>query len=153
MSEEKRILFQSKAAPEFRFLSNFHICRIQDVFANWFDSVEHMYQTYKATNSEDYEFVYSSKTPSEARKRGQQIKVSDRWDEMKDSTMEMCVRFKFAQNPDLAEMLLATDGFELVEFAPWDKQGSYWGVNREGKGENKLGKILMKVRDELKEKK
>lgn len=147
--EEKRILFQSKTTPEFRFLSNFHLCKIQDVFANTFDSVEHMYQTYKATNREDYDFVYSSKTPAEARTRGQKIKAHANWDEIKDGTMEMCVRFKFVQNAELREMLLATEGFELVEFAPWDKHGSYWGVNKEGKGENKLGKILMAIRDQL----
>lgn len=158
MSDEKRILFQSKAAPEFRWLSNFHLCKItwtaQEGLRD-FHSVEHIYQCFKATTSEDFEHVYAAMTPSEARKRGQAITCGPKWEEQRDAVMEMCVTQKFKQNPELLEMLLLTDGFELVEFAPWDKHGpSYWGVNKEGKGENKLGKILMKVREDLlKEKK
>lgn len=152
MSDEKRILFQSKAAPEFRWLSNFHLCKIEHM-GHVYHSVEHMYQCCKATNPEMFDMIYAATTPSEARKLGQSVTLSPRWDEDKDTFMEMCVLQKFEQNPDLAEMLLLTDGFELVEFAPWDKQGSYWGVNKEGKGENMLGKILMTVRARLKEKK
>lgn len=149
--ENKRILFQSKGAPEFRFLSNFHLCEIKDVFDKKYHSVEHMYQCLKANNEEDWNKVYASRTPADARKNGQSLTLSPRWHDDKDTFMEMCVLMKFSQNKDLQEMLLATDGFELVEFAPWDKQGSYWGVNKEGKGENKLGQILMTVRARLKE--
>jgi hypothetical protein len=43
-------------------------------------------------------------------------------------------------------MLLATGGEDLIESAPTD---SYWGVGRDGKGQNKLGKIIERIRDEL----
>lgn len=146
---DNRILFQSKGFPEFRFLSNFHLCRIEEG-GYVYHSVEHLYQSLKATTGDDWKKVYDCKTPSEARKVGQLIKAHDTWDQIKDDCMLRCLRIKFHLNEDLGKMLLETDGFELVEFAPWDTQGSYWGVNREGKGENRLGKLLTVVRDELK---
>jgi hypothetical protein len=54
---------------------------------------------------------------------------------------------KFEQNPDIAEMLMATEGFELVEYAPWGD--TFWGVGKDHEGKNNLGKILMKIRGEL----
>ena len=46
----------------------------------------------------------------------------------------------------LKEMLLATGNEELIEGNLWND--TYWGVCN-GKGQNKLGKILMRVREEL----
>ena len=69
---------------------------------------------------------------------------------LKDGVMLTALREKFGQNADLAEMLLLTDGFELIEFAPWGD--TYWGVDKNKVGRNMLGKLLMIVRDELKEK-
>lgn len=44
-------------------------------------------------------------------------------------------------------MLLATGAEELIENAPTDY---FWGCGRTGSGKNKLGHILMRVRQELK---
>ena len=55
---------------------------------------------------------------------------------------------KFTQNEELKEKLLATENEELVEGNTW--HDTYWGVcNRRGK--NKLGKILMRIREELRD--
>jgi hypothetical protein len=43
-------------------------------------------------------------------------------------------------------MLLATGDEELIESAPTD---TYWGVGRDGTGRNKLGQIMSRIRDEL----
>jgi predicted NAD-dependent protein-ADP-ribosyltransferase YbiA (DUF1768 family) len=59
--------------------------------------------------------------------------------------MEELVRRKFA-DPELAEKLLATGDEELVEGNTWNDR--FWGVCR-GEGRNELGKILMRVRAEL----
>ena len=56
------------------------------------------------------------------------------------------VRAKFDQHPDLAQKLLATGDEELVEGNDWGD--IYWGVYK-GHGKNMLGKILMRVRAEL----
>ena len=59
------------------------------------------------------------------------------------------VRAKFDQHPDLAQKLLETGDEELVEGNTWGDR--YWGVCG-GKGKNMLGKILMRVREELRRK-
>jgi predicted NAD-dependent protein-ADP-ribosyltransferase YbiA (DUF1768 family) len=54
------------------------------------------------------------------------------------------LRQKF-QNPELREKLLCTGKLELIEGNYWGD--TYWGVCR-GVGENRLGKLLMLVREE-----
>ena len=64
--------------------------------------------------------------------------------------MEEVVRAKFTQNPDLAARLGATGTMPLVEGNSFGD--TIWGVDaKTGKGENNLGKILMKVRAELRQ--
>jgi N-glycosidase YbiA len=60
--------------------------------------------------------------------------------------MYRAVRRKFERHLELKAMLLATGDQELIESAPTDP---YWGVGRDGTGQNKLGKILARIRDEL----
>jgi N-glycosidase YbiA len=59
--------------------------------------------------------------------------------------MEQCVRDKFTRHPDLRAKLLATGDAYLEEGNTCNDQ--IWGVYQ-GKGENRLGKILMKIRME-----
>ena len=56
---------------------------------------------------------------------------------------------KFRQNEHLLTKLLATGNEELVEFAPWDGDYSFWGVGVNGSGGNHTGKILMRIRQTL----
>ncbi len=63
--------------------------------------------------------------------------------------MLYCVLDKFTRNPQLREMLLATGDKYLEETNHWGDK--YWGVDyKTGVGFNKLGVILMDVRDRLK---
>lgn len=62
------------------------------------------------------------------------------------SVMETLVREKFTRHPALAAQLLATGDLELVERNHW--RDTFWGIC-DGRGENHLGRILMKVRTEL----
>ena len=76
------------------------------------------------------------------------------WDKVKPSVMEEIVRQKFLQNPELKEKLLATGNCKIYEGRAGFKADTYWGVllkkNEVVKGDNHLGIILMKVREELK---
>ena len=56
------------------------------------------------------------------------------------------VRAKFTQHEDLRAILLGTGNAKLVEHTEND---SYWGDGGDGSGKNRLGQILMRVRDEL----
>ena len=69
------------------------------------------------------------------------------WDTVKDDIMLKALRCKFAQHPDLMKKLWETGDRELIEHTAND---SYWADGGgKGRGLNKLGKLLMKVRDEI----
>jgi len=68
------------------------------------------------------------------------------WPTTKLSVMENGLRAKF-QVPELGAKLLATGNALLVEGNNWND--TYWGMCR-NVGENHLGKLLMKIRGELK---
>jgi len=84
--------------------------------------------------------------PSTSKKKGRSVTLRHDWEKVKDKVMEDCVRDKFTRNDDLRQRLLDTGDQELVEGNTWND--TYWGVYR-GRGRNMLGKILMKVREEL----
>ena len=54
------------------------------------------------------------------------------------------LRAKFSQNSSLRKLLLGTRNAFLAEDSPTD---TFWGI----KGKNMLGKLLMRVRDELRD--
>ncbi len=70
------------------------------------------------------------------------------WGEVKDDIMRRAVLEKFKQNDDAKKVLLKTGDQEIIEKTTKDY---YWGCGTEGTGKNILGKILMEVRDTLKE--
>ena len=64
---------------------------------------------------------------------------------------------QFSQNPVLKSLLVSTSNDTLVEASPWDK---IWGIGLsiwdrrsfdrlQWTGENKLGQVLMEVRESL----
>lgn len=63
--------------------------------------------------------------------------------------MEELLRLKLEQNPYVKKKLLETKDYLIVEDSPKD---SYWGWGAQRDGENKLGKLWMKLRDEIKAK-
>jgi N-glycosidase YbiA len=86
-------------------------------------------------------------TPSEAKAAGRALEIRSDWETAKFEVMEVCVRAKFTRHKDLGVQLVATGDALLEEGNTWGDR--IWGVF-EGQGENRLGKILMKVRSELK---
>lgn len=80
--------------------------------------------------------------PSEAKRLGRRVKLREDWEEVKELVMYEICYHKFSQNPDIRKMLLDTGDAELIE-------GNTWG-DKIGVGENRLGKILMRIRNELK---
>jgi len=121
-----------------RFLSNFHLHRDGK-------SVEHYFQAAKAVSIVDSVWVMNSDTPSEAKKRGRKVTMRPNWDLLRLDVMEHCLQRKFS-DPELRQMLLDTGDEELVEGNYWND--TYWGVCN-GIGENHLGKLLMKIRQEI----
>lgn len=111
-------------------------------------TVEHYFQAQKFEDAAYRETIRAAKTPQIAKTLGRTRKLPLRadWETVKDGVMLDAVRAKFEAHAALRELLLSTGGEDLIEAAPTD---SYWGAGRNGAGQNKLGKILMAVREEL----
>jgi ribA/ribD-fused uncharacterized protein len=134
--------------PAFRghwaFLSNFHPIHIH-YNGVWYRTAEHAYQAQKAVFKSDHDVIAGAATPSEAKRYARRIALRRDWEQVKDQIMLDILRAKFS-DPGMAARLLETGDQELVEFNYWND--TYWGVCN-GVGQNKLGKLLMKVRSEL----
>ena len=68
------------------------------------------------------------------------------WEQVKDDIMRKAVLRKFETHADIREVLLSTGNELIVENAPGDY---YWGCGADGSGKNRLGQILMEVREIL----
>lgn len=78
---------------------------------------------------------------------GRRVQLRSDWEEAKYNVMYEIVKAKFTQNLDLKTKLLETDNQHLEEGNTWGDK--IWGTVN-GVGENNLGKILMRVRGEIK---
>ena len=143
------------------FLSNFYSCKITYQGITY-PSVEHCYVAMKVKddqiiNGQFYpsadvrELVARVSTPDQVKRFGRTLKLRKDWDDVKLGFMEWCLREKF-KDPKLKEMLLQTGDEELVESNYW--HDNVWGIctceKCGNKGENHLGKLLMKIRSEIK---
>lgn len=131
---------------EYSFLSNFHKCRVE-FEGTVYPSVEHAFQAAKNPDPEYRSLIAAAGSPVTAKRMGKKTQLRSDWEEVKEGIMLELLRSKFS-DPALREKLLATGDAELIEGNNhWDR---YWGVCR-GEGLNKLGKLLMYVRSELRE--
>ena len=134
---------------EYGFLSNFHRAPVHWEGLDYLNS-EAAFQAAKLLSNEE-RMPFTMLDPSAAKRMGRRVQLRSDWEQVKTGVMEEIVRAKFNQNTYLAAMLLQTGDAELIEGNTWGD--TCWGVDmRSGKGENRLGMILMKVRAELREK-
>ena len=129
--------------------SNFALYPIRLKGKTW-ATIEHYFQAQKFKDTVYQTKIRKAHSPMKAAQLGRSRKVQLRrdWENIKDSVMYDAVKAKFTQHQDLANLLLSTGDAKLIEHTEND---SYWGDGGNGKGKNKLGLILMKIRGELKE--
>jgi ribA/ribD-fused uncharacterized protein len=140
------IYFFSKSDTHREF-SNFALFPI-DLDGKRWPTTEHYYQAQKFTDAELQAKIRKAEKPIIAKnladKHRDQIRPD--WDAVKDDVMYRAVRRKFELHQELRDLLRATGDEDIAEAAPTDY---YWGVGREGTGQNKLGKIIERIRAEL----
>jgi ribA/ribD-fused uncharacterized protein len=139
-----RFSSQSETHREFSNFAPFGV----DLDGAWWPTVENYYQAQKFADPELRKKIRKAEKAIIAKNLADKNKAAMRadWDAVKDEVMYRAVRCKFASHPELKAMLLATDDEEIIEAVPTD---TYWGVGRDGTGQNKLGKIIARIRDEL----
>lgn len=152
-----------------------HYVREFVVNGNKFSCVEQFMMAQKALIFRDFETfnkIMNASDPAEMKRLGAEVKGFNktRWAAVREKVVKRAVYAKFSQNWDLKKMLLETGDALIAESNPTDK---VWGIGfcksyseeveidgvvktlnvedvKEKWGENKLGKILMEVREELK---
>ena len=128
----------------YAFLSNFYHSPVK--YRNLiYLNAEAAFQAQKESCEKDKE-QYTRMNPAQAKLVGRNCNLREDWEDIKEQTMYEIVSAKFTQNKNLAKLLLDTGDAYLEEGNWW--HDTTWGVCN-GVGENKLGKILMRVREEL----
>ncbi len=116
----------------------------------WWPTSEHYFQAQKLVTTDQpwFESIQQAKRPKDAAKMGRDrshpLRVD--WEEVKEGVMYQGVFQKFTAHAQLREILLGTGEEEIVENSPTDY---YWGCGKDGTGKNRLGEILMQVREKL----
>lgn len=128
-----------------------------------FVSVEQFMMYHKLLTFRQYDLadrVMKTEDPAEAKKIGRTHfdNFDDKlWTRISSTIVRRGVKAKFVQNPDLMKELLSTGNAVLAECSPYDK---VWGIGlapdderiydtRKWDGKNKLGRILMILREEF----
>jgi len=139
-----RFFSQSETHREFSNFAPFGV----DLDGERWPTTEHYYQAQKFADPELQAKIRKAEKPMIAKNLADKNRDRMRadWDAVKDDIMYRAVRRKFELHPELRDLLLATGEEAIVETVPNDY---YWGVGREGTGQNKLGKIIERIRAEL----
>lgn len=136
---------------KYGFMSNFYYANIT-IDGIEYPTVEHYFQSKKFEGTKWEEYIRNLKTPAETAREGKRRDLPFRsdWEHVKEDFMLKGLRAKFNTHENLKRRLLETGNAILIEDSPYD---SYWGVGRNGDGKNRLGYLLMQLRDELRNKK
>lgn len=129
---------------EYRYLSNFWPCLVEfeDIVYNCSEGAYQAAKTLDLNLRREFQLLDGSKS----KKLGRKIQIREDWDGVKLDVMYTICKNKFLSNSDLKHKLLSTQDAYLEETNWWNDK--FWGVCK-GVGENHLGKILMKIRQEL----
>lgn len=120
---------------------------------------EHFYQSFKAESVLMMNIIRICATPQEAKRLAKKVEkpfehlighYGNTIDEVKLFVMETALRNKF-DIPEWKQKLLTIRPTEpIIEWNNWND--TFWGVCvKTNKGENHLGKLLMKIRSEFQE--
>ena len=144
------------------FLSNWYPCEFEvDGVKYWCTEQYMMAKKAELFNDSEVQAeIMSSKKQKEIKDLGRKVRNfnSEIWDKNKERIVFEGNFAKFSQNETLKSMLLKTGNKVLAEASPYDK---IWGIGRSVRdgwnlknpnnwlGDNLLGFILMKVRENL----
>jgi hypothetical protein len=133
-------------AGKYGFLSNFSDSPMT-ISGKYYPTVEHYFQAMKTLDPKEHDRIRFCEGPGHAKRLGRECHLRSDWEQIKEAVMLNGLRHKFS-HPSLRDQLLATKDAILEEGNTW--HDTYWGKDlNTGEGENKLGKLLMFVRSEI----
>ncbi len=145
---EKKYLTLSRSDPSHPLASYSKHAFELDGF-EW-PSVEHYYQAMKYEEPEYRELIRQAAHPADAAKLGKSKKHQKRrdWDKVRVTFMTRGSYIKCRTHQEVADLLLESGDIDIMEVSQYDY---FWGGGRDMRGENAFGKLLMGIRDKLRE--
>lgn len=132
---------------DYFWLSNMSLVKIV-VCGKVYPSLENAFQACKTIDLSE-RIQFESCKPGKSKKLGRAVTLRPHWEHIKLEVMHDLIKQKFSK-PNLKRMLLETGDRELIEGNYHNDK--FWGYClKTFQGENHLGKILMAIRDELRE--
>lgn len=128
---------------KYAFLSNFYDAPMV-INGITYPTNEHYFQAMKAKNPNEHQYIAAAATPGKAKRLGRQCELRSDWEQIKEQVMWDGLYAKFTQHPQLKQRLLETGDALLIEGNTW--HDTYWGMC-DGKGANRLGTMLMSLRE------
>lgn len=135
---------------DYSFLSNFYFTPVEFEGETYITS-ESAFQAAKTLDPEIRK-QFTQMAPGPAKRKGRTLELRADWEAVKEDVMYRILKAKFT--PDYMKQLLLETGDEYLE------EGNTWHDNiwgncscpkcRDIPGANRLGKLLMRVRDEAK---
>lgn len=132
----------------FMYLSPFSAHQVK-IWGEVFPTAEHAYQASRIKAGAEHDVIKNAPSPLDAWREGQKHKNNPDLQVPgfdKDAIMEEIFRAKLTQHPDIAAILKESGDSLLLKVIDTD---SYWGTGKDGLGENRMGKIWMKLRSEF----
>lgn len=132
----------------YQWLSPFAANRIE-IWGEVFSTIEHAYQSSRVKPGPERDRITNATSPYVAWEEGQKCKehpevLVEGFDKL--ATMEEIYRAALDQHPHLREILKETGDRPLIKTVESDY---FWGLGKDGTGENHMSKLLMKLRSEL----
>jgi ribA/ribD-fused uncharacterized protein len=143
-----KLYFYDRNKPFYGFTNfshhnvNYHGCL--------YPTSEHLFQSLKFIphRPDIAEHIRACPRPSAALSEARRHKEHQRpdWFHVNIQMMDEVLRLKFSQHPELKAELLSTGDLELIEDSDKD---SFWGIGKDGQGQNELGKGLERLREKF----
>lgn len=131
---------------EYAWLSNFYLCKII-INGLQYPSVEHAFQAQKSNDPNWKIYCRETINPDKLKIVSKKIDLIENWNNIRESIMFECLKQKFNQEP-FKTKLIATKNMRIQEGNTWGDK--FWVVDlNTGKGENRLGLMIEKIRIEL----
>lgn len=114
-------------------------------------TTEHYFQSKKFLDEKNKKDVINASIPHLCAEIGRDRSrpLREDWETVKVEVMYQALVLKVEQNPVVKATILSTGDEEIIEDSPYDY---YWGCGKDGTGANMLGKLWMKLREELRKK-
>lgn len=111
-------------------------------------TVEHYFQAQLVANGNLTEQILRAEDPQQAYRLGSPWYRRKRrnWRKLRRVLMSRGLYTKCMMYPEVKEAILATGDQLIIETSAYDH---YWGIGRDQRGQNALGRIWMDIRDKI----